>query len=512
MANSLDIRGFLVPETPYRESNVIPQLTDTLMQKQRMDYMMQKEKEADDWKKLGLIQDLTDLSKHQTGSDVANAIGNQKAGDIFQKYVAAAKQMSPNELAANIQKDMGSLVTSMDGIKTELLNADQQMQALKKIYPNLDIAALTKDSRADVINRHLKSSNEFYNPIEIQPTQIDLSNPRYLSKYLPNTQNLDKAITNPQGLDPTEVLVGTPYENITYKGKIPFWRQPNFTEEDMKKGGGFLKKGSVPQMQIKSENLPSEFLPSLKNNPRKMVDYPTYKQFYDAHPIEVEKGTADMFGEVYDKMDDHEKELAQRDFLYTKISALDRNNFYPSTSTHPSASMIKIWQGGGNGSGSKGGGITINEIYPRIVKAMQAPENSINLNGRRIGTTMNGLDSESQKLIFDAFGGRKEDLNETNTFLADKNGVPTLYRVNEDGHPQIDKRYEVGSIPQTIDVKAQVGAPEKRERIKDIKSNQQSTVRQTESDSYSRKELKAAGWSDAQIQTAVKAGKIKVND
>lgn len=342
---ALDLRGFIVPETPFRESDAANQYYDRQLQQKRYDYLLQKEKEADDWKKLGLIQDLTDLSKHQTGSDVANAIGNQKATDIFQKYVGAAGTMSPNQLAAGIQKDMSGLVTSMDGIKTELSNADQQMSALKKIYPNLDYASMTRDLRADVLNRHMKTSNEFYNPVEIQPSNVDLSNPQLLSHYLPNTNNLDDAIINPKGLDEQQVLSGGEMSHIQYKGKVPFWRQPNYTPEMIQKGGGFLPKGFVPQMNIKSEDMPTDVLPALKGNQRKMVTSDVYQQLYNQHPLEVEKGTRDMFGGIYDKMNNHEKELAQRDFLYSKIAALDKNNFYQGTATHTPISLIKLNMG-----------------------------------------------------------------------------------------------------------------------------------------------------------------------
>lgn len=505
----IDIRNFEVPETPYRESNVIPQLTEQLMQKRRYDYQIQRENDADQWKKLGLIQDLTDLSRHQTGSDVANAVGNQKAADIFQKYVGVAGQTSPNELAANIQKDMSGLVSSMGGIKTELTNADAQMGELKKIYPNIDVASLTRDYRADILNRHMKNGVDFHNPIEVQPTQIDLSNPKSLAKYLPNTKNLDDAISNPKGLDPNEVMVGSPYENITYKGKMPFWMKPNFTDEDRAKNGGYLKKGFIPKLEIKSENLPSEFLPALKDNPRKMVDYDTYKQFYNQHPIDVEKATADMFGDAYNKMSDHEKELAQRDMLYTKISTLDKNNLYPSASTHPSASMIKIWSGGGSGSGNSGE--NINNLYGRIQTRVH--ENA----GKGMGTRFNALAGDEQTSILDY---ANKDRNESNKISPDDlwlkegdNGAVEIYRI-DDTHGNRELRPKPQFLVTTMpyigtNLKVQPNVKSKNAVVE--KGNQQPTVL-PHSEGYSRSELKQAKWTDAQIEAAVKAGKIKVHD
>ena len=91
-----------------------------------LDYRNQKDREAEDWRKLNLIQDLTDISKYQTGSDVADAIGNRKVNEIFQKYTQSAGAMSPAELQANIQKDMSVIIGGMSAAKQELTQADEK--------------------------------------------------------------------------------------------------------------------------------------------------------------------------------------------------------------------------------------------------------------------------------------------------------------------------------------------------------------------------------------------------
>lgn len=451
----LDIRGFEVPETPYRVSDVPYRVTEMEMQKHRYDYQLQKEKEADQWKKLGLIQDLTDLSKHQTGSDVANAIGNQKATDVFQKYVAQAGTMSPNELAANIQKDMTGLVTSMDGIKTELTNADHQMAQIKQAYPDIDVANLTRDFRADVLNRHMKGANEFYNPLEIEPTQFDLSNPSFLGSYLKSTRKLDDAISNPKGLDPMTVASGDPYTNVQYQAKVPFWSQPNFDET--KKKNGFLPKGFTPQLSPKFEDMPSDFLPALKNNPRKMVSADVHKQFYDEYPLEIEKGTRDMFGEHYDKMDAHEKEIAQRDFLATKISALDKNNFSYKTSETPSVSQQKYWtnpngtaKSGGSGSGEP----KVNDVYKVIFDWASSVTPGH-------GAALNQLPTDAQSVVLKFARDLTGDnaLGQADIYVKKENDGSLTVKKAED-------RSVIGKLEYTgTNIKQQPGVKEKREVV-----------------------------------------------
>jgi hypothetical protein len=104
----------------------------------------QRQQEQDEWKKLNLIQDLTDISKLQTGSDVANAIGNSQVSKIFQKYTQEASKLSPAQLQASLSKDMSGLINSMQGVKTELETADEQLKALKQNFPDLDMSRLAK--------------------------------------------------------------------------------------------------------------------------------------------------------------------------------------------------------------------------------------------------------------------------------------------------------------------------------------------------------------------------------
>jgi hypothetical protein len=314
-----------------------------------IDYRHQKDAEADQWRKLNLIQELTDLSKHQTGSDVANALGNTLMSDVYQKYTSSADKMSPIELQANIQKDMSGIITGMEGAKNELAMADDAMKGIKQAYPNIDTATLYDHLRKDVVSRRLKDDmSGFKNEMEVQPTQFDLSDPNILSEYLTNTKGLDEEIANPKGIDPISVAAGNDDRHIEYGGKIPYWMQPNYTDEQLKKGGGFLPNGFIPKLSIKSELLPTDMLPALQGQQRNVVTSDVHKQLKERYPLEVLAGTKRMFP-TYNKMNDGEKELAERDYLYNKIQTLDKSALNYKSSKTPSASMLKLWMGGGSG-------------------------------------------------------------------------------------------------------------------------------------------------------------------
>lgn len=460
----IDVSGFGLPILPERQSQGLSQLAQNLRYNREWQYRLQKEKEQDDWRKLNLIQDATDLSKYQTSSDLANSIGNSQMQKIFQKYTASVSTMSPAELQANVAKDMSGIVQNMSAIKNELQLGDEQFKQLKAIYPKLDYGKMTQDYRTDVLNRHLKNDTDFNPAIDIKPSTIDWSNPKTLYKYLPNTESLDKAIINPQGLDTQQVLSGNEMSHIEYKGKVPFWMQPNYTAEDLQKGGGYLKKGFIPQLDVKSEDLPSDILPALKNNPRKMVTKDVYEQFYNSHPVEIEKGTADMFGEgAYDKMTDQEKEFAQRDYLYTKLKTLDKNNFYQGTATHTPISLIKLnMQGAGGKEASKG---EVNDIFSRIESsAIDKADKYENQQSNTNAYEANEMPYDEQSLIMDFVNKGRNDGEHISP-----DNIKVIYNKSDGklGVYKIDTGERLGYLPKTgTNLKVQPGAKEKREVIK----------------------------------------------
>lgn len=299
----------------------------------------QQKKEQDEWRKLNLIQDLTDLSKHQTGSDVANAIGNAQVSKIFQKYTQAASTMSPAELQASVNKDMGMVVNSMQGVKTELETADEQLKMLKQNFPNLDMSRLAKDYRGDILNRRLKSDQDFLNPLEVKPSEFNISDPSLLSKYVTSQDNLRKYFANPQGLDEMSVFRGTPDAYTKYTAKIPSWKKTSFDPAKLK--GGFMTSRDEPKLQFKSSVLPPEALPSSQGQPFEVMDKDVYDQVTGKEKLELVSATRQRF-KNYDQMNDTEKEYAQRNTLLNVAKSFDQTGFHPTEVRRPARTTINI--------------------------------------------------------------------------------------------------------------------------------------------------------------------------
>lgn len=434
-----------------------------------IDYRNRKDLEAEQWRKLNLIQDLTDLSKHQTGSDVANALGNTHAAEIFQKYTQAADKMNPMELQASISKDMSSIINGMEGTKNELENADKQIAAIKTNFPDLNISQLAQDARTDILHRRLDDNAGFVNPLTVPQSSINLSDPDFLSKYVTGDKNLRTYFQNPQGMDEMSVFKGSPNSYTKYTAKVPAYKKPSFDPATLK--AGFMITRGEPSLKFKSSFLPSDALPSSKDKPFEMMDKDVYDSVTGKEKLELTAATRKTFPN-YDSMNQTEKEYAQRHVLLNTAKAFDQTGFHPTEVHTPSASLLKFY------AGDKGAESAVNDVYSRVKSVMADPENAISVDGKKIGTVMNALDADSQKVIFDLFGGRKEDLNETNTFLADKDGVPTLYRTNDDGQPEIARKYEIGALNKLgTNIKAQPGIVEKREVIKQGNQPKQKTYK-----------------------------------
>jgi len=307
-------------------------------------YRQRKDAEADQWKKLGLIQDLTDLSKHQTGSDVANAVGNQQASAILQKYTQEAPNMSPNELMAKVQKDMSGLVSGMDAMKNELEMSDEQLKLLKQAYPELDITSMAKTYRADILNRRMKG-NDFVNPLEVTPTQLDLSNPDILSRFITGNKNLSESIINPKGAEPESVLMGKQGDYTKFEGKVPFWKAPTYDRN--KYIQGFYPGKEIPSLKIRSSVLPSDAMPSSNGKPFEIIDEDVYKRFSEDGKTNLEliAATRNRFPD-YDKFTETEKDYAKRNVLFETIKSLDNSQLIPTANVRPQVTSIRNYSGG----------------------------------------------------------------------------------------------------------------------------------------------------------------------
>lgn len=336
MPQGQDYSGFLVQPATFP---AFDKVADTMQRnaelKLQTDYRDKKEKEADDWKKLNLIQEATDLSKHQTGSDVANAIGNQHAAELLQKYTALSGSMNPAELQSKISQDMSGLINGMDAMKNELEQSDAQLALLKQNMPDLNIAQLAKDSRADIVSRRLKDGQQFTNPLEVPPSAINYGDPEFLSNYVTGNKNLSNAIINPQGTEAESVLMGKQGDYTKFEAKLPFWKKPNYDRTKFN-GEGFYTGKDIPTLSLKNSVLPSDALPASNGKPFTVIDKDVYDRFSQDGKMKIEliAATKQAFPD-YKNFNPQEKEYAERYVLNKQLETLDQSQLHPTSNVRP---------------------------------------------------------------------------------------------------------------------------------------------------------------------------------
>lgn len=355
-----NVQDFIIEPPAVRESAGLIRLQDQLNQNRAFDMQEKQKAEQDEWRKIALIRDLTDLSQYQTGSDVANEIGNRQAARVLQKYTAEAKNMSPSELLSKIQSEMSGVTSGMAGLKSEMAMSDQQLALLKQKFPELDMAALAKKVREDAITRRLKGDESFANPMEIQPSQIQLDNPEFLSDYVISDKTLQEAITNPKGLEDVGVATGNIIENMEFKGKKSPWKQENFTKEMLEKGGGFLPKGFVPELKTMEEPISTDILKGAKGEQLMGVPNNVLDQFLsnDNYKMQLLSNTKRKFPN-YKDLTPEQKEAAASNTLRGMLD-LDKTNFrFDRSQRAPMQRTTNTFNLGGAGA-------NVNDIYGRI--------------------------------------------------------------------------------------------------------------------------------------------------
>ena len=385
--------------------------------------------EAQLYRKMQTIQEMSDLSKYQTANDVANAIGNRTANEIKAKYITLAKEGKAGlvDIMEGVNKEIASTTEGMNALKMEGESFENVLKTLKTQFPELDATALLTDYRKDVINRRLKDGTSFVNPIEVKQSDLvtNLSNPDYLSQYTRGGKNLTEAITAPKGMEKSSVFVGTPTENVKFEATIPFWKKPTFTPEQAP--GGFLQKGLQPSLEIKASTLPAQAIPSSSKVPFKVIDEDVYNRFSQEPKTNLEliQATRDKFPN-YDTFNPTEKEYAKRNVLFDKLSTLDQSQFYPTGSTRAPITNINI---------PKEPTATVN-VYPEIEKLVDSRKGGM-------AAPLNQLSSTTQGIILDFARKAKGDNQLSQSEIAIKR--------NEKGEISIyDFNMETGKIGTMI--------------------------------------------------------------
>ena len=444
--------------------------SDALAERQRQfDEREQDRKLANQYKNANLIQEGTDLSSHLTGDAIANNIATASLKDVLPKLYAMSKANgNPNDLAEAIYNWKSKVVPSLDNINSELTLSDKAIKQLKELNPDLDTEAITADYRKDIHNRTVDQNGQLIPAQLVQKSdfQNNLPNPDFLSKYVRTNKNLVEAITNPKGADEATIPTGTQDSHDVYMAKVPHWKAPNYTQEDVVKGGGFLPKGFMPQLKTKGEPISMDKAPDLQGQGNSVMiadknDYSRFSQDPKTN-LELIAATRQMYPSSanrkgYDDFSDVEKEFAKRQVLYNQFENLDRSNFAYKSSLRPQRTTI-------NNAAPKD--VNFNDVADQLDKAL--PKEGI--------APITQMPSEARTFLSKSVNeGRREDDKFDISKLGVVKGFDGTYRVVNLDKESDSKDEVVGIFSRTgVNLGTNKGGQKVQEKI--IKSGNGNSI------------------------------------
>jgi hypothetical protein len=437
--------------------------------------------EAQMYRKMQTIQDLSDLSKYRTTSDVANAIGDKSAQDLRAKYIQKAQEgANPSDIMAEMGRDVSSVAQGMQAFKTESEMIEKRLADINKDLPNLDYGRAISDYRKEALGRRIKGS-EFINPLEVPPSNFatQLENPDFLSIYARGGKTLTEAIQAPKGLEKSSIFVGTPMENVRYDAQLPFWKRPTFKPEEAP--GGFLPKGVIPKLELKADVLPAEAIKGSAKVPFKVIDEEVFNTFTQNPAVNIEliQATRQQYPQ-YDTFNQVEKNYAKRNVLYNKLSEIDQSDFSAAASTRAPITNVNV--------------DTKEKIVP--VDRWSGIENLIG--DRATARPLNALPPETQKIIIDiandvTSSSGKTAYSQADLALQKNKGKISIVDV-------MTGNFLAPLNEKDINIAAQPTAAAKTEVLKGSQVSPK-TKYKIKGETYTYQELKNSGlWSDDQIK------------
>ena len=455
-------------------------MADRALREQEMAERKAERDEAQMYRKMQTIQDLSDLSKYRTTSDVANAIGDKSALSIQEKYINKAKAgINTADLNAEMIRDISSVAQGMNAFKTESEMIEKRLADINKDLPNLDYGLAISDYRKEALARRIKG-NEFINPLEVAPSNfaMQLENPDFLSIYARGGKTLTEAIQAPKGLEKSSIFVGTPMENVRYDAQLPFWKRPTFKPEEAP--GGFLPKGVIPKLELKADVLPAEAIKGSAKVPFKVIDEEVFNTFTQNPAVNIEliQATRQQYPQ-YDTFNQVEKNYAKRNVLYNKLSEIDQSDFSPAANTRAPITNVNV--------------DTKEKIVP--VDRWSGIENLIG--DRATARPLNALPPETQKIIIDiandvTSSSGKTAYSQADLALQKNKGKISIVDV-------MTGNFLAPLNEKDINIAAQPTAAAKTEVLKGSQVSPK-TKYKIKGETYTYQELKNSGWSDDQIK------------
>lgn len=456
--------------------------------KRQYDLRQQEKDEAEALRKMQYLQEYTDPSKYQTGIDAADALTKDSLNNIYNKY--RTLKLDPVTLADALRNDVGDLVSATSAMKNEAKAFEQMLPAVKNQFKSVNTDALRQDFKGDLINRYVKGTG-FNKTPEQSKILENLANPEYLADYTNDISSVVDVLKSKKEGERKYAFVGKNDQDVKkYGANIGFWEQPNV---DISKG--FLPPGTVPTVAPKSEQRTISGV----STPVSAVPDDVFMVFAKspASQAEIISATKKRFNgtilPAYNKLSDEDKASAQKSTLYDIITKVDQTGFNLEGVQTPNVTKVSM---GGSKTPSK----TVDYDYIKKI------ESSIKNNDAQslLSYVDNLAGMRGGKFIYEsAVPLKKADgsIGGVEFTLKDEYDEPVKRVIKSDAS---NLRAQLVGLYQDI-----AGSSTKAEKGLASEPAVKSATYKVGGKSYTKSDLNKMGYTDAQIEQAIKLGTIK---
>lgn len=418
---------------------------DMAMHQQQIDYRNQKDKEADQWRNIGLIQKETDISKNLTGMPAINKAYQQATKKVIDEaYAAANNGVSPLELGVMINEKMNPIFAGLDASKRDFESGNKVVEGVLAQAKQLDKGGIVNDLTGRIISNYLNPDGTAKDPYTVREVDVtEYANPRFLSRFAKGNKALTEGIINPKGLEPESVLMGKQGDYTKFEGKLPFWKTRNYDRTKFNNEGFYTGK-EIPTFNIKETTLSADSLPSSNGKPFKMVDTDVYNQFKGdlGSYTDIVASAKERFP-TYDNFNETEKEYAERHVLHGILGSLDQSQLHPTSNVRPPVNRTtnNNYIGGADG-------LQLNKIQERLIKNI-----SEDLDKGYNVTRWNKLKADEGALISKYATENGVTINPKMDFVRlNENGEVEVYEVptKDDGSQDLDNVIKPENLKLTL--------------------------------------------------------------
>ena len=455
--------------------------------KRQYDLRQQEKDEAEAFRKMQYLQEYTDPSKYQTGIDAADALTKDSLNNIYNKY--RTLKLDPVTLADALRGEVGDLVSATSAMKNEAKAFEQMLPAVKTQYKSVNTDALRQQFKGDLINRYVKGQG-FNKTPESSKILENLANPEYLADYTNDISSIVDVLKSKKEGERKFAFVGKSDQDVKkYGANIGFWEQPNV---DITKG--FLAPGTVPTVAAKSEQRTISGV----DKPVSAVPDDVFMVFAKSPSSQAEiiSATKKRFNgsglPAYNTLSDEDKASAQKSTLYDIITKVDQTGFNLEGVQTPNVTRV-----------STGGGTPSKTVDYDYINRIQKSINSNDIDSlTSLADYLAGL--RGGKFMYKSvlpIRGKDGNISEIKFNLEDEFGDSVERSLKSDA-PNL--KAQLVGLYQDI-----TGPSSKAEKGLVSEPTPKSVTYKVGGKSYSKSDLNKMGYTDAQIEQAIKLGTIK---